>query len=209
MTMTSLSGTAGAATVSSHNCELLLTTLADCEPATKIRQQLLDGAAAAARARETWLAAAHALGDITTDTRGYLSPVAAEISDLALWTGRLAFANPEWTPTSGPRRQSRPPASLISSPQDLQRVVTAVHYVCDTLTSLARTSRNQIREAARASRILVPTRTLPGSIDIPHAIWPAPHRRVASVLSRYHDAAAASNQTTAEIAVLAEAVCSP
>jgi len=209
MSITSLSRTAGAATVVSHNCELLLTTLADCEPATKIRQQLLDGAAAAARARESWLTAAHVLGDITTDTRGYLSPAAAETSDLALWTGRLAFASPEWTPASGPRHPARFPASLVASPQDLRHIVTAVHYTCESLTSLARTGRNQIHAAAGASRILVPTRALPDSIDIPYAFATAPHERAASVMSRYRDAAAASNHATSVVAVVAEAVHSP
>jgi len=209
MTITSLTRTAGAATVTSHNCELLLTTLAECEPAAQIRQQLLECSAAAARARESWLAAAYALDNITTDTRGYLSPAAAETTGLALWTGRLAFANPEWRPSAGPRHPARPPASLISAPEDMRRVVDAVHYTCDTLTSLARASREQIRVAARASRILVPTRTLPGSIDIPHPFAPAPDEHIASLLSRYRDAAAASSQATKEVAVVAETIHAP
>ncbi len=55
----------------------------------------------------------------------------------------------------------------------------------------------------------MPTRALPGSIDIPYAFWPAPEPHVASVLSRYHDAATASRQATARIAVVAEAARAP
>ncbi len=209
MTITSLCRTAGAAVVTGHNCEVLLTTLADCPPAAAIRQQCLDGAAAAAQARESWLAAAYALDDITTDTRGYLSPVAAEMNDLALWTGRLAFANPQWTPAAGPRHPARPPASLAAEPEDLQRVVATVHYASDTLTSLTQANRNQIRAAARASRILVPTRTLPASVDIPYAFAPAPGPRVASVMARFRDAATASSQATQQVAVVADAVHAP
>ena len=38
---------------------------------------------------------------ITTDTRGTITPAAAEAADLALWTGRLAYADPNWTPALG------------------------------------------------------------------------------------------------------------
>jgi hypothetical protein len=52
--------------------------------------------------RRTWLAIAHVWDTIVTDTRGYLSRPAAEAGQLALWTGRLAYADPAWTPARGP-----------------------------------------------------------------------------------------------------------
>lgn len=142
-------------------------------------------------------------------TRGQQAPAAIETGDLALWTGRLAFAAPDWTPASGPRHLHRPSSSLVASPDDLPRVVAAVHYACETLTTLARTSRAQIQAVARASRILVPTRTLPESVDIPRAFHRAPGPRVAGVLAHYMDAATASRQATAAISAVAEAVRAP
>ena len=108
--------------------EVLLTTLASCQPSLKLRQQLRDAATAAGRARQAWLATAHALAGITTDTRGrHQSQAAAETTDLALWTGRLAYASPDWTPASGPRHPARSPASLITTPEDLPHVIAAAH----------------------------------------------------------------------------------
>ena len=52
--------------------------------------------------RRAWLAVAHVWDNMVTDTRGYLSRAAAEAGDLALWTGRLAYADPAWKPARGP-----------------------------------------------------------------------------------------------------------
>jgi hypothetical protein len=40
---------------------------------------------------------------ITTSRHPTLTPVAAEIGDLVLWTGRLAYNSPDWTPAVGRR----------------------------------------------------------------------------------------------------------
>ena len=44
--------------------------------------------------RRAWLAVARAWDNMVTDTRGYLGRPAAEAGRLALWTGRLAYADP-------------------------------------------------------------------------------------------------------------------
>jgi hypothetical protein len=57
--------------------------------------------------------------EITTDTRGTISLVAAETANLALWTGRLAYADPCWTPALGPSHRTRTPEALAPEPHDL------------------------------------------------------------------------------------------
>ena len=109
LTADSLRHAATTSTVTSHNCEILLRTLATrMGDRSSLAARLLQAADAAGRAREGWVQVAHALDRITTDTRGYLSPSAAESGDLALWTGRLAYSDPEWTLASGPAQRAPP-----------------------------------------------------------------------------------------------------
>ena len=209
MNITSLGRVAGAATITSHNCELVLTSLADSPLAGRFRQQLLGAAAAAVCSRESWLGVARSLDDVTTDTRGYLSPSAAEINDLALWTGRLAFTDSDWTPAAGPRHPVRPASSLVQSMDDMRTVVSAVHYTCDALAGLARASRDQIRQASRATRFLVPTRSLPETMEVPHPFSPAPQDRLGQLTDGYGDAAIASSRTARHVGITAEAIGAP
>jgi len=160
---------------------------------------------AAGNARRAWLYAARGWDLITTDTRGTLSPAAAETADLALWTGRLAYADPAWTPDLGPSRTARPAAQLTDTPA----VIAAVHHACETLTQVAAADHAQLTAAARTGRLLVPTRSLPEEFDIPHRFAPAPAARTQPLLTAYHDARTASAQATASTAVVAETVRSP
>ena len=73
MSVTSLHQVAAASTVTSHNCEVLLKTLAARAEQPQfgpLSAQLFAGAEAARRARQTWLSNAHAVDHINTDTRG-------------------------------------------------------------------------------------------------------------------------------------------
>jgi len=45
-----------------------------------------------------------------------LTPVAAEIGDLALRAGRLAYRNPQWTPACSHASLTRDPADLARAP---------------------------------------------------------------------------------------------
>ena len=97
LTVNSLRRIATTSTLTSHHCEILLRSLAarvpGLVPADRVTW-LLQAAEAAGHARQGWLRVAHALDRVTTDTRLYLSPDADESADLALWTGRLAYADP-------------------------------------------------------------------------------------------------------------------
>lgn len=161
VTATSLRRVAAASTVTSHHCEILLRSLADGaqQGAGDVRAELLRAADAAAFARTRWLGLARSLDHVTTDTRGQLSPAAIEAGDLALWTGRLAYSDPEWTLASGPDREKRSATSLAPTPDNVADIVAAAHRGCKSLTHLAQGGRKQFRAAASAGRILVATRS--------------------------------------------------
>ena len=212
LTADSFRQTAASATVISHNCATVLSSLAVLAQergVPDLSRDLLTSARAAAVARTTWLAAAQAWSRITTDTRGAISPAAAEAADLALWTGRIAHADPGWTLDQGPSSVHRPPHDLAPVPGDLAIVVAAAHQACETLTSLAAADHAQIGTAARAGRLLVPTRSLPATFDVPHPFAPAPRDRIGALLASYHDAGTASAQATATIAHVAADVRAP
>ena len=88
-------------------------------------------------------------------------------------------------------------------------MIAAVHQVSATLTRLARVELEQIRAAAEAGRILVPTRSLPGEFDIPRPFARALPAHVERLLSHYREAAYASQQITAAIEPAAEATRAP
>ena len=149
--MESLRETALYATVTSHNCQVLLRTLADRaaqQRQPRLHAQLAEAAAAAGQARSTWLHATRAWDTIITDTRRTLSPAATDMADLALWTGRLAYADPAWTPDIGPAHATRAPGQLAPREEDLTAVVTAVHHACETLTQLAEADHSQLTTAS-------------------------------------------------------------
>ena len=164
---------------------------------------------AAGSARAGWLHVARALNQVDTDTMRHLSPTVGEAADLALCTGRLAYADPAWTLSSGPGHQPRPPQALAPHPGDIPLALAAAHHACDTVTSLACAERERIRTAASAGRLLVPTRSLPASMDIPRPFAPAPRPRVYALLCLYQDAAAAAAEASAQAGEAAAAIQAP
>ena len=210
MNVTSMYQVAAANTVSSHNCEVLLRSLAARigRPGSEhVSTQLSAAADAARRTREVWLGTARAIDDINTDTHGQVFRAAAETRDLVLWTGRLAYADPDWTPASGPAQAARRPESL--APAQVPSMIAAAHHVSATLTRLARAEHEQICAAAKVGRILVTTRSLSDEFDIPRPFARAPQTRVERLLSHYRDAEQSSQQVTTELARAAEATGAP
>jgi hypothetical protein len=88
-------------------------------------------------------------------------------------------------------------------------VVAAVHQATETLTQIAAAGHGQVRAAAQAGRLLVPTRSLPDRFDIPHPFAPAPRDRVDALLNAYDNARTASAQATAAVATVAAEVGAP
>jgi hypothetical protein len=208
LTVNSLRRIAATSTLTSHHCEILLRALAGRGPGEHAAG-LLQAAEAAGRTRQGWLHVAHALDRVTTETRLHLSPDAVESGDLALWTGRLAYADPEWTLASGPAHQPRAPEDLAPRPGDARLLVSAVHHACDTLTSLGHAEREQIRAAAVAQRILVPTRSLPDRMDIPRPFAPALPDRIESLVSACDQTGRSAEEATAHVAAAAAAIGAP
>lgn len=212
LTADSLSQTAASATAISHHCSIVLRTLSARAlgfGSRSVSAQLNQSATAAERAREAWLAAARMWELVTTETRGFTSPVATETADLALWTGRLAFADSTWSLAHGPARPWRAPESLCPRFRDLPAVVAATHQACDALVQLAAADHEQIWQAVRAGRLYSPTRSLPEDLDIPHPFGPTPMSRVNRLLDTYRNAHQASAQTTAAVAAVADAIRAP
>lgn len=212
ITVTYLRWTAKAAVATSDHNDILLATLADAATATghsRIREDLRAASDAAARARQRWVSALHALDDITTDMQDYASPAAHEARSLAWWTGRLAYADPMWTPDFGTAYRTRPSDVLAAGPGDVRAVVAAIHHASDALTHLAHADRRQIHEGERGARILVPTRFLPERSSSPRPFGRATHDHVQPLLDLYQDAGQASANAAAAVSPIAEAVRSP
>ena len=210
LTSESMRHTAAHCAVTSWNCHLILRALADeksCPAALAARLQ--DGADTADMTRVAWLRAAQAWDTVLTDTQVGPSLAAVAAEDLALWTGRLAHADPGWTPALGPDSPPRPLADLAPGPDGLRRVVAAVHHACHSLDHLAASASEQARVAAANGRLLVPARNLPASLRPPYPFAPAPPTEAAQLLDAYQHAQEASGRARAAAAELAGIVRAP
>lgn len=212
LTVTSLRHIAETATVTSHHCALLAITLTRQAVGTPYRgaADCLNATAQAARhATRTWYQTAQALREVTTDTRGQLTPAAAEAGQLAWWTGRLTYTDPAWTLATGPNGTLRSPGELAPSPEDVPRVIAAVHHAAEAVALLAETEHEQLHRAIRARRILVPTRTLTGDYDIPRPYAPALLEDTSALLTCYRDTTRASHKAAAAIGRAAHTAKAP
>jgi hypothetical protein len=208
MSVSSLRQAAAASTLTSHHCEILLRSLSTRtarDGPAELSAGLLVAAEAARGASRSWLSVAHALDDVTTDTQG-LSRAATAARDLALWTGRLAYADPHWTLASGPSHEARPPQTLAPQPDDVPGVVAAVHYACDAMTGFAHAGREQVRAGAGVDRILVAAENPPDIWDIPMPYVRAPRERIDAILALYQFTSTASADAAASAADAATVV---
>jgi hypothetical protein len=111
--------------------------------------------------------------------------------------------------SSGPGHQPRPPQELAPEHNDVPLAVAAAHHACDAVTSLAHADRERIRTAASAERLLVPTRSLPDTMDIPRPFAPALPDRVDDLLCLYQDTGEAAAEASAEVGQVAAAIRAP
>jgi hypothetical protein len=161
---------------------------------------LLASSQVVGRARVAWLNAAQAWLDIKTDAYGDIAPAAAEAVDLALWTGRLAYTDPDWTPTVGPDHAARSPQELAPEPENIRDVLAAVHQATMTLTTIAAGDYNQIRTAGLTGRLLVPIAKPVSSPQADRPFVRAPRHHLNALLNAYRDAGTASAKATSKIA---------
>lgn len=194
-------------TATSHHCHLLLTALAaradHHSQGADMSDTLVRTASWARRSRTAWLRAARELSDVTTDVRWETSRAADEANDLAIWTGRLAFARPNWSPSDGPRYPTRRPEELVPASGDLSEVVTAVHYCSEALARLAVCNEEQVRGAVSIERVRVSARDLPDGSENLDRFVPAPKGRVASLLEACREATKTSSETASRMAGIA------
>ena len=212
LTADSMRRVAATSTVASHHCEILLHGLAIRTADSKtagLSDRLLQAADAAGRARTGWLQLARALNQFNPDTTRHLGPGSGEASDLALCTGRLAYADPAWTLSSGPGHQPRPPQDLAPQLGDIPLALAATHHACDALTSQAYAQRERIRTAASAGRLLVPTRSLPDTMDVPRPFATALPDHIYALLRLCQDTAEAAAEASDRVGEAAAAVRAP
>ena len=214
ISVTSWRRIASASTATSHHCHLLLNALAARTAqrrggASTVSDALERAAADAWRSRAAWLRAGRELGRVTTDVRWRPSRAAAEAADLALWTGRLAYASPGWVPSRGPDHPVRPPENLAPARADVPGLVAALHYTAEALERLAVSSEQQVRGAARVGRVLMPARALPDGSSTLDQFVPAPGDRTASLLAACQGATKASTRTASAVAGIAGEVRAP
>jgi hypothetical protein len=210
VTTASLRQVAETSTVTSHNCAGLLEVLAvrmDQAGHRDVSSWLVQAAQTARQTRDAWLRVARGVMRVRTVTPGAASAVAVEAGELASWSGRLAYTDPQWSPSDGPDRPLRRPQTVAA--KDVPQLVAAAHHTCETLEGLAHAQHDQIRAAARTGRILVPTRSLPEEYDIPYPFARAPQERVEELLARYAQAGQASRRTAEAIGPVAEIVHAP
>jgi hypothetical protein len=204
-----------ACAITGHASEMILRTLAKrasqvgLEPV--FATQLLTAADDMTRAWKAWRAVTGQWDVVTTGApRGTgLSPVAAEIGDLALRTGRLAYCNPHWTPACRDAALARHPADLAQTPADVVTVLAAVHHATDAVSRIAATDQEAVIAAAADNRVYVPVRLLSEKYDIPHPYTPAPQAHTAPLLAAYDTTAKAATRVTAALDDLAAAVDAP
>ncbi|HEV2370621.1 MAG TPA: hypothetical protein VGS19_00510, partial [Streptosporangiaceae bacterium] len=156
---------------------------------------LLAAADATAGSCAQWRKAVAAWGDLRTETRGLTGPGITDTNDLVLRAGRLAFTDPDWTPSRARRPvQVRGPADLAPEPPHAAALISALHHTTDALARMAAAVLRDVSAAAGAGRLYVPTRTLPDELNIFHPYWHAPQAAIDTVRTAYQQAENASAQ---------------
>ena len=209
MTVSSLRQVAAANTFTSRHCELLLRSLAT--PASGLTGEagtaVPAAAEAAGQARVRWLGIAHALDPITTSSQEQFTPAAAR--DLALQTGRLARADPGWTPGSKPAHHVGPMGSRAREPGEAARVLAAARDACDAMNRLASADRRQVHALASAGRLLAATGPEPDTLEMLGPLAPASPDRTGALLTLYEFTARASADATTAVSEAASAAGTP
>jgi len=204
-----------ASAITGHASELTLRILSeraghlDLSPA--IRAQLASASEAFSQVWPAFRAIARHWDTISTgaphgpDT----SPVAAEIDDLVLRTGRLAYDNHHWTPDRADASPARNPADLAATVSDLRAALGAVHHTIDAISRITACDTDAVRDAVSGSRLYLPTRLMPEHYDIPFPYAPAPPAQAAQLLGCYDTAATATRRAALALDKLAVTTGSP
>ncbi len=112
-------------------------------------------------------------------------PTDIEAGDLVTRIGRLAYPDPEWTPTLGASSTLRAAAEIAPDHARLNQLLTGLHRVTICASLLAVDHANVTRAMSRSQALLVPTRTLPPSDEVRQAWSPAAPRSTVALLTSY------------------------
>jgi hypothetical protein len=193
------------AAITNHTLRLILRGLLDraiqLGAAPVFRDQLREATAAADEADNSYRAVSHVWDTLTTspDRDVPMTPVAAEIEDLTLRAGRLAYREPRWTPGITRAARRRDPAALADQLDDIPAIVSAVHHAADAVHVITTADRQAVREAISGSGLLVPSWTLSAAEDPPFLYLPCPPARARGYLRIFDDAFRAGNSLVAAL----------
>lgn len=204
-----------ASAIITHASELVLRTLSQradqlgLEPT--IQAQLSAAADSLGHAWRSWRSVTSQWDILTTGAPhgSTITPVAAEIQDLVLQTGRLAYSNPHWTPAAADASQRRHPASLADSPTEAIAVLGAIHHATDAIDHIGAEDHRAALAAADENRIYIPVRLLFEKYDIPQPYSPAPDTYLMALTAAYDGAVEATKHTTAVLDDLAVSAGAP
>jgi hypothetical protein len=163
LTASSLRQTAAATALISQHCQLIQQALADRAADLRVSRLgpgLRASARTAGQARQAWLKAGRAWKFIETDAAKGTTSATAEVADLVVWTGCLAYGDPNWKPGMRKASPSRSAASLAPTPADLNLVADAVRDAASTMVAIAAADYSRIRTAAQTGRLLTAVEAL-------------------------------------------------
>jgi hypothetical protein len=158
------------------------------------RAQLRMAAKAAARATTRWRQVAAAWNEITTETTGLGSPHVEDVGDLVIRLGRLAFADPGWTPARARQAQLRQPSDLVRGRGQIVPVVAVLHHAVNAVHCVAAADLGAVSAAARGQRLYVPTFTSPDDNDVTYRYDNALPSDINALLTSYRAAIEATAQ---------------
>jgi hypothetical protein len=181
--------TAQGAAITGHCSEMILRQLAESTaefsipPAASVT--LKEASHQIGGAWAAWRAVACEWDTFTTGPGATLTPISAAIDDLTLWVGRLAYTNPAWTPARNHASSVRTGTALSCEGGGITDAVASLHQVGDALAHIVVNDRENVRLAAAAGDLYVPTRLLPAESDVPHRYVPALPAMTDALLTRY------------------------
>jgi hypothetical protein len=211
----SLRRTAEAAAIASHNCEIALEMLADRARQLgkgTVAASLARAQEAAFTARSRWVDVAQRWnGQVVTITAATSEPTgpSAAVSELAVWTGRLVFADPAWTPGQGLRGVLRAPKELADSEDAIAKAVAALHHSADALHRIAESELVQTRAIGETGQMYVPAWSLPPDRRTAGLYCPAPPSRTHDLVRAYQEAEASGARLARTMDLTADAARAP
>jgi hypothetical protein len=204
-----------ATAITTHNCEFLLSALADRAAQHRLsracRTRLRESAQATGQARAAWQALTHAWDPLTTGTVSALSPIASELNDLVVWIGRLARDNPAWTPSRADASPPRDPATLAPAPADIPALASVIRHALTAVTHVARLDMHTAAAAAAKDGLYTRASQLPeyDNLTYLYQYVPAAPAQVRHLLAAYRTAIAASDRTANALTSLLASLPAP